>query len=130
MAGLSRLPCETRPGVDLPQSGRCGVAARATRLAQRSGVLTRQVQHPTTNGWPWRAGNEFEFLADGAQFFARMLDSIGAARAYVLLELYLVNSGGVATRFIEALLQARSRGVHVYAAFDGFGALGLKRADR
>jgi cardiolipin synthase len=89
-----------------------------------------QVQQFTTQGWPWRSGNEFEFLADGAQFFARMLEVIGTARAYVLLELYLVNSGTITTRFIQALLQARARGVQVCAMFDGFGALGLKRADR
>jgi cardiolipin synthase len=89
-----------------------------------------QVQQFTTPEWPWRSGNEFEFLADGAQFFARMLEVIGTARAYVLLELYLVNSGTIATRFIETLLQVRARGVRVCAVFDGFGALGLKRADR
>jgi phosphatidylserine/phosphatidylglycerophosphate/cardiolipin synthase-like enzyme len=44
--------------------------------------------------------------------------------------MYLVNSGGIATRFIAALSQARSRGVRVCAMFDGFGALGLARADR
>jgi cardiolipin synthase len=93
-------------------------------------TVPQELQQFTTTAWPWRPGNEFEFLVDGAQFFARMLDSIDTARAYVLLELYLVNSGGIATRFIEALLQARLRGVRVYAVFDGFGALGLRRADR
>lgn len=90
----------------------------------------RPIRQFTTSGWPWRPGNEFTFLNDGAQFFVRMLESIGTARAYVLLELYLVNSGTIATRFIEALLQARCRGVRVCVVFDGFGALGLKRADR
>jgi cardiolipin synthase A/B len=90
----------------------------------------REMQQSTTSAWPWRPGNEFEFLDDGAQFFTRMLNWIGAARAYVLLELYLVNSGDIATRFIEALSQARARGVRVCAVFDGFGALGLARADR
>jgi phosphatidylserine/phosphatidylglycerophosphate/cardiolipin synthase-like enzyme len=89
-----------------------------------------QMQQSTASSWPWRPGNEFEFLDDGARFFARMLESIDAARAYVLLEMYLVNSGGIATRFIAALSQARSRGVRVCAMFDGFGALGLRRADR
>ena len=40
-----------------------------------------------------------------------MLAAIEAARAYVLLEMYLVSSGGIATRFIEALhAAARTRG--------------------
>lgn len=59
-----------------------------------------------------------------------MLQAIDSARQYVLLEMYLVNSGVIATRFIEALLQARARGVRVCVMFDGFGALGLGRADR
>jgi phosphatidylserine/phosphatidylglycerophosphate/cardiolipin synthase-like enzyme len=90
----------------------------------------REMQQSTTTAWPWRPGNAFEFLDDGARFFARMLEAIGSARAYVLLELYLVNSGAIATRFIEALSQARARGVRVCAVFDSFGALGLARADR
>jgi cardiolipin synthase len=90
----------------------------------------RETQQSTTSAWPWRPGNEFGFLDDGARFFARMLESIGTARAYVLLEMYLVTSGIIATRFVTALVQARARGVRVCALFDGFGALGLKRADR
>ena len=90
----------------------------------------REMQQSTASGWPWRPGNDFEFLNDGVQFFARMLESIATARDYVLLELYLVTSGNITTRFIEALSQARSRGVRVCAVFDGFGALGLKRSDR
>ncbi|HEY8052221.1 MAG TPA: phosphatidylserine/phosphatidylglycerophosphate/cardiolipin synthase family protein [Steroidobacteraceae bacterium] len=88
------------------------------------------MQHLTASAWPWRPGNEFQFLDDGALFFARMLEAIYGARAYVLLEFYLVTSSTITTRFIESLVLARSRGVRVCAVFDGFGALGLKRADR
>jgi cardiolipin synthase A/B len=83
-----------------------------------------------TTGWPWRAGNQFHFLADGAEFFPRMLQAIDSARSYVLLEMYLVSSGVIATRFIDALTAARVRGARVCALLDGFGALGLSHADR
>ena len=59
-----------------------------------------------------------------------MLASIEAAQTYVLLEMYLVQSGMVATQFIAALTAAARRGVRVCAIFDAFGSLGLARADR
>ena len=88
------------------------------------------LEQSTTTGWPWRLGNEFRLLNDGGEFFARMLAAIEEARRYVLLEMYLVRSGAVATRFIDALGRAAGRGARVSVVFDGFGALGLTRADR
>src|SRR5205823_13813822 len=84
----------------------------------------------TTTGGPWRPGNEFRLLADGGEFFARMLQAIDAASRYVLLEMYLVRSGAVATRFIEAFARCARRGVRVCLVLDAFGALGFTRADR
>ena len=92
--------------------------------------LLRDGAQSTTTGWPWRPGNEFHFLNDGGEFFARMLQAIAAARHSVLLEMYLVSSGAVMTRFIEALGDAARRGARVCVVFDGFGSLGLTRADR
>ncbi len=89
-----------------------------------------QTQQFTTTGWPWRPGNTFRLLHENAAFFARMLAAIDGARAYVLLEMYLIASGALATRFITALCAARARGVRVCLMLDGFGALGLRRADR
>jgi phosphatidylserine/phosphatidylglycerophosphate/cardiolipin synthase-like enzyme len=84
----------------------------------------------TTTGWPWRTGNSFQLLDGGDEFFARMLQAIGSARESVLLEMYLVRSGGVLSSFIAALVAAVQRGARVCVLFDGFGALGLARADR
>ena len=44
--------------------------------------------------------------------------------------MYLVNSSLIATRFLEAMVRARLRGVRVCALLDGFGSLGFTRADR
>lgn len=79
---------------------------------------------------PWRYGNRFRLLEDGERFFPRMLEAIDAAREYVLLEMYLVESGSVADRFVDALSRAASRGVRVAVVLDGFGSLGLRAADR
>lgn len=80
--------------------------------------------------FPWRPDNRFELLVDGQRFFPRMLEAIDNARRHVLLEIYLFESGAVATRFIEALERAAARGVAVRLLLDDFGARGLSRADR
>ena len=74
---------------------------------------------------PWRSGNRFHLRSDSEQYFERMLQAIEAATAYVLLEMYLVESGIIAGRFVEALGRAARRGVRVCVIFDGFGSLGL-----
>lgn len=80
--------------------------------------------------YPWREGNAFELLVDGVRFYPRMLEAIERASAYVLLEMYLVESGKVSGRFIEALVRAARRGVQVNVMLDAFGGLGLDAADR
>jgi cardiolipin synthase A/B len=84
----------------------------------------------TTTGWPWRPGNAFQLLDGGGEFFPRMLQAIATARDTVLLEMYLVRSGVLVNEFIAALAAAVRRGARVCVVFDGFGALGLARADR
>ncbi len=89
---------------------------------------------PSTNSdtltFPWRDGNRFELLVDGGAFFPAMLEAVAAARSFVLLEMYLVESGQVADQFITAFCDAAARGVAVYLLLDDFGSRGLKRPDR
>lgn len=73
--------------------------------------------------FPWRAGNRFELLIDGPEFFPRMLTAIVRARHQVDLELYLVEAGACAEAMIQALVQAAERGVQVRCLFDDYGAL-------
>lgn len=80
--------------------------------------------------FPWREGNRCDLLIDGEAFFPRMLAAIDGAQAFVWFEIYLVESGVVATRFIDALLRARTRGVAVKLLLDAYGAYGLRRRDR
>ncbi|MEK7321471.1 MAG: phospholipase D-like domain-containing protein [Pseudomonadota bacterium] len=83
-----------------------------------------------TPTFPWRDGNRFELLIDGGAFFPAMLDAVAAARSFVLLEMYLVESGQVADQFITAFCDAAARGVAVYLLLDDFGTRGLTRSDR
>jgi cardiolipin synthase A/B len=80
--------------------------------------------------WPWHEGNQFLLLEASDQYLDRLIQAIDQAQSYILLEMYLVQSGVVAGRFIEALVGAAHRGVGVRLVFDGFGSLGLSQADR
>lgn len=80
--------------------------------------------------YPWRKDNHFEILLDSTAFFPRMLAAIAAARQYLLLEMYLMESGAVADRFIGALLEAAKRGVRIYLLLDDFGSRKLDQRDR
>ena len=82
------------------------------------------------DGGPWRDGNRFHLIAVSEEFFARMLEAIEGAREYVLMEMYLVESGDLTDKFVAALAGAASRGLKVCVALDGFGSLGLSTADR
>lgn len=87
-------------------------------------------QNRAGSRFPWRPGNRFALLADGRNFYPRLLAAIVAARRYVLLEMYLFESGRVMTRFVEALAGAARRGVQVRLLLDDFGALKLSHDDR
>lgn len=80
--------------------------------------------------FPWRDGHQFSILVDGERFFQAMLDDINKAQHYVLLEMYLFESGKTANQFIDAFIQATSRDVQVYLLLDHFGALKLSHHDR
>jgi phosphatidylserine/phosphatidylglycerophosphate/cardiolipin synthase-like enzyme len=80
--------------------------------------------------WPWREGNRFNLLEVAEQYFERMIQAIDDAQSYILLEMYLVESGVLAGRFIEAFIRAAQRGIGVRLVLDGFGSLGLAQADR
>lgn len=79
--------------------------------------------------FPWRPGNRVDLLVDGETFFPAMLESIASARQLVCLEMYLVQSSHLATRFIDALTAASQRGVEVRLLLDAFGTLGLNKSD-
>ena len=80
--------------------------------------------------FPWRTANSVSLLEDGTQFFPRMLQALAQARRYVLLEMYLFESGTVATQFISAFVQAAQRGIQVHLLLDDFGCRALNSKDR
>lgn len=78
----------------------------------------------------WHTDCRFELLVDGPAFFPAMLESIEQAEKFILLESYLMESGHVTRRFIEALIGARQRGINVYMLLDDYGSRLLEPLDR
>ncbi len=78
----------------------------------------------------WRDGNRFQLLPEAALFLPTMFEAVDQARHSVLIELYLMESGRLASMLIETLVRAAERGVSVLLLLDGYGAMGLESADR
>ena len=84
---------------------------------------------PPSTG-PWRAGNRFRLFAQGDRFFPAMLAAIADARERIALEMYWIETGAIAGRFIDALVEAAGRGVEVFVLIDDFGSSDLDTCDR
>lgn len=82
------------------------------------------------NPYPERGGNCFRLLTGADAFLPAMEQAIHRARCYVLFEQYLISSGNVTNRFIDAFATCLQRGVPVYMLIDHFGARGLSTTDR
>ncbi|MEH6643198.1 phospholipase D-like domain-containing protein [Vreelandella glaciei] len=78
----------------------------------------------------WREGNRFTLLPEATRFLPAMFEAVYSARHYVLVELYLMESGELADQVSDVLLDAVQRGVSVCLLLDGYGSMGLSSNDR
>lgn len=78
----------------------------------------------------WRDGNHFQLLPEAACFLPAMFEALEQARASVLIELYLMESGRLSAALVASLVRAAERGVTVMLMLDGYGAMGLSAAER
>ena len=100
------------------------------RKSERAFNIRRMSETYLPLTFPWREGNTIDFLIDGEQFFPSMLKAISESQKFVLMEMYLFESGKVADKFITAFVDAARRGVIVQLLLDGFGGKGLSQANR
>jgi cardiolipin synthase len=77
---------------------------------------------------PCTRGNQLELLIDGPETFASMLEAIGAAKHYVLVEFFVVRSDRLGHSFRDALIAKAEEGVAVYFLFDEVGSNQLPRS--
>lgn len=78
----------------------------------------------------WHEKNTFTLHVDGEKYFPRLLQLIQQARHYIIIEQYLVESGSVTNKLIDALVEAARRDVTILLLFDDFGCTGLSSSDR
>ena len=93
-------------------------------------IMARHISPSRRYRFPWREGNQFQILVDSTSFYPAMLAAIDEARHYILLEMYLFESGVVTDRFIGALLKAAERGIRICLLLDDYGAMALNWHDR
>ncbi len=80
--------------------------------------------------YPWQSTCHVTLLKDARAFMPAMLDSLYKAKHYVILEMYLVESGQLFDQWVEALCHCAKRGVACYLLFDGYGSLMLAQNQR
>lgn len=73
-------------------------------------------------GRPLRLGNSVQLLTGGFETYEAMFEALLSAERYILLESYIFEADEVGTRFAQALIAARARGVDVAVIVDGVGS--------
>lgn len=85
-------------------------------------VMLEKIGRAMTGTFPFK-GNTIQPLFNGKQAYPDMLDAIKNARESVYLSTFLLDKDPVGRRFVNNLVAAHKRGVHVAVLIDGFGLL-------
>ncbi len=67
-------------------------------------------------------GNKVEPLRSGNEAYPQMLEAISSAKSSIALSTYIFRPDRAGSKFVEALTEARSRGVQVRVLVDGIGS--------
>jgi len=59
-----------------------------------------------------------------------MLNAIAEGKKYILMEMYLFESGDIGNQFVKAFISAVQRGVTVQLLVDDYGSLALTKSDK
>ncbi|MCP4138236.1 MAG: cardiolipin synthase [bacterium] len=68
-------------------------------------------------------GNTVKLIADGDEFFDRILKAISQAKKSINLETYIFNSDHVGWAVAEKLAESAKRGIEVNVIYDSFGSI-------
>ncbi|MCB1954791.1 MAG: cardiolipin synthase [Rhodocyclaceae bacterium] len=74
------------------------------------------------SGAGFLGGNEIRLLVGGVATFDAILDAIGAARRYILVQYYIFNADEIGGRIAEALMDRARAGVRVSFMYDPIGS--------
>lgn len=79
---------------------------------------------------PFLGGNSVELLIDGEATFASILAGISEARAYVLVQFYILRDDRLGRELADRLIERARAGVRVYVLYDELGSTGLPKSYR
>lgn len=95
-------------------------AALLTGDARELQSLIRLVEQTTSR--PLLRGNAIEPLRDGDEAYPAMLEAIAGATRSIALVTYIFDTDSAGRKFVDALAEARARGVDVRVLIDDAGA--------
>lgn len=72
-------------------------------------------------------GNRVELLVDGDATFDSIIEGIGTAEHYVLVQFYIVHDDGLGRRLKDAMLERANAGVDVVFLYDEVGSASLPK---
>jgi cardiolipin synthase len=101
--------------------------AEASPPASQEGRSRLQTFTAMGGGAP-TCGNGVKILKDGPATYDAIIESIGEAQTYVLVEYYTIRSDEVGHRFRQALFDAVGRGVRVRVLYDPMGCFLTRRS--
>lgn len=73
-------------------------------------------------------GNRVQLLVDGKETFDSIIEGIGQAGDYVLVQFYIVHDDGLGRRLKDAMLERARAGVEVIFLYDEIGSSSLPKA--
>jgi cardiolipin synthase len=102
---------------------------RPDRLVAKSGISRGRDDHLASleragdliTQRPAIGGNAVAILHNGDEAYPQMIAAIEAAKSSIALSSYIFRADEAGSAFIEALIRARQRGVHVRVLIDGIG---------
>ena len=75
-----------------------------------------------STGLPPSVGNDLDLLVGGSQFVPAILEAIAGAQESVLIEVFTLRRGVLASTFVDALAECARRGVEVRLVLDSIGS--------
>jgi cardiolipin synthase len=108
-----RVPLDEAP--QSPEDLERELGAGRARLVEHARVVER------VTGWPLLVGNSVEPLVDGDEAYPAMIEAIKSARRSISFMSYIFEAKGIGGELVDALAEARERGVEVRVLIDDVG---------
>ncbi len=108
-----------KEAIRILKEGEMLVTAETPGARGRKTILENLAQMPITRH------NDADLLINGEETFEAILDGIGRASEYVLVQFYILRADGLGNRLKDAMIAKAKEGVPVYLMYDALGSYSL-----